>query len=247
MKTSVCMATFNGGKYIKTQIESILSQLNDSDELIISDDGSSDGTIEVIESFNDKRITLLNHAKKKENYKGSYTTRNFEHALNNASGDIIFLSDQDDVWSERQVEKMSKLLCYNDLVLSNCIVTDESLNLLHDSYFDLIRSKKGLINNIIKNAYLGCCMAFKKEILNIALPIPPGPIAHDIWIGLIAECYGNPFFYREPLVFYRRHSNNVSTSANKSNNTLAFKIYYRLCILLRLFILIIKRKCSKSV
>lgn len=246
MKISVCMATFNGGKHIRAQIESILAQLNDCDEIIISDDGSTDETIEIIKSFDDKRINILNHKKKRERYKQSFTTRNFENALNNASGDIIFLSDQDDIWIDQKVKKMSELLCSNDLILSNCIVIDESLNILHDSYFDLIGSQKGLINNIIKNAYLGCCMAFKKEILNIALPIPQGPIAHDIWIGLVAEYYSKPLFYKEPLIYYRRHSNNASTSANKSNNTLIFKIYYRLCILQRLFILIIKRKFRVS-
>ena len=108
---SVCMATFNGEKYIKEQIQSILNQLSLDDEVIISDDGSSDKTLEVINHINDKRIKVFTNT-----HKHGFT-HNFENALNHANGEYIFLSDQDDIWAEEKVNKVMESLIYNDLVI----------------------------------------------------------------------------------------------------------------------------------
>nr|AIA84980.1 Glycos_transf_2 [uncultured Leptotrichia sp.] len=89
---SVCMATYNGSSFIKAQLESILFQLNTNDEVVISDDGSSDDTLSIIEAFNDPRIRLI------EGPKIHSVAHNFEYAIRHSRGDIIFLSDQDDVW-----------------------------------------------------------------------------------------------------------------------------------------------------
>ena len=91
MIVSVCMATYNGEKYIREQIDSILPQLSDSDELVISDDGSSDSTIDIIQGYNDRRIRLYHNTR-------HGVTWNFENALRQSRGDVIFLADQDDVW-----------------------------------------------------------------------------------------------------------------------------------------------------
>lgn len=89
---SVCMATYNGEEYIKEQLESILCQLGEMDEIIISDDGSTDNTLNIIESYNDSRIKIhINTGKHGFVY-------NFENALQKAKGEYIFLSDQDDIW-----------------------------------------------------------------------------------------------------------------------------------------------------
>ena len=90
-KVSVAMASFNGEKYISTQIKTILENLTENDELVISDDGSTDGTRRIIEGFNDSRIRLLEGPKQG-------VKKNFENAIRNCSGKYIFLSDQDDVW-----------------------------------------------------------------------------------------------------------------------------------------------------
>ena len=100
---SVCMASYNGEKYIKEQIDSILKQLSDEDELVISDDGSTDNTLSVIQSIHDKRIKLI-HNQGEHGY-----SRNFENALKNSKGDYIFLSDQDDVWKDNKVETILPL------------------------------------------------------------------------------------------------------------------------------------------
>lgn len=106
---SVCMATYNGGRFIKEQIDSILPQLSQYDELIVSDDGSTDRTLEIIASYKDERIKVFHHQKTGNKYyptlKVCYSTNNFENALKQAKGDYIFLCDQDDIWEKNKVEE----------------------------------------------------------------------------------------------------------------------------------------------
>ena len=91
---SVCVTTYNGSLFLKEQIDSILCQLNKDDEIIISDDGSIDNTISIIESYNDCRIKIFYHTTIKNQYRFDLTTRNFENALFQAKGDYIFFADQ---------------------------------------------------------------------------------------------------------------------------------------------------------
>src|SRR6478736_1009903 len=123
-KVSVVMAVYNGEKYIKDQLNSILSQIDDSTEVIISDNGSIDNTLEIIKEFKDPRIKLYQN----EEYKGS--AFNFEFGLKKASGNIIFLSDQDDVWLENKVTVVKEYLKRYDLIITDCKIVDENLNVL---------------------------------------------------------------------------------------------------------------------
>ena len=91
---SVCIATYNGEKYIKEELESILPQLADDDEVIISDDGSKDQTMSIIEGLNDNRIKIFTHQKLPAKFRFDYTTHNFENALMHSKGDVIFFADQ---------------------------------------------------------------------------------------------------------------------------------------------------------
>ena len=175
---SVCIATFNGEKYIREQLTSILLQLSDDDEIIISDDLSTDHTLDIINELHDKRIRVLHHSKGKYRYSFDYTTHNIENAINHSQGDVIFLADQDDVWLPNKIEVMMPYLEQYDLVLSDCTVVDENLRIQHLSYFDLVSSKQGIFRNLMKNAYLGCCMAFKRKLLKYALPFPSSMVAH---------------------------------------------------------------------
>ena len=104
MKISVCLASYNGAQYIEEQLKSILPQLNPTDEVILSDDHSADNTVQLVQALNDPRIKLIQN----EGERGY--TRNFENALNHATGDILFLSDQDDVWHDDKVKIMLKEL-----------------------------------------------------------------------------------------------------------------------------------------
>ena len=232
-RISVCMAVYNGEAYIYEQLTSILATLSADDEIIISDDGSSDRTVELIKSFNDRRIRI---------YFNSFHNHilNFEFALTQAQGDYIYLSDQDDVWVKDKVSIMNHYLESYDLVCSDCIPTNENLMPILDSYTSRnIKQRHGFLNNLYKNNYLGCCMAFRREVLKYALPFPKNLITHDTWIGLVAELYGKTIFIEDKLLYFRRHSKNTSTTLKKSTLSFYKKIQYRFIIikgLLRNFI-----------
>jgi glycosyltransferase involved in cell wall biosynthesis len=234
MRISVCIPTFNGEKYIKQQLESILIQLNDSDEIIISDDSSTDKTIEIIKSFGDTRIHII------ENCHFKSPIFNLENALKHAKGDYIILSDQDDIWLKDKVFLSLRYLNVYDLVVHDCEIIDENENLLMNSYFKLRNSRKGFLKNFYKSSYLGCCMAFRASMLKYYLPFPKSIVSHDMWIGLVSEFTGKILFTNEKLIQYRRHGNNVSIASEQSNFSILFRINYRfkifINILLHLFI-----------
>lgn len=238
---SVCMATYNGEKYIKMQINSILKQLNEEDELIISDDLSTDNTIKYIKEINDKRIKLFFH---EENH--GYT-KNFENALKHAKGDYIFLSDQDDEWTEDKVAiTLEELKKYN-FVVSDCITINEEDLIIDESRFKTFSIKKGFIRNMIKTRYLGCCMAFDRNVLNAVLPFPKNEklVEHDVWIALVSERYFKVGLIDKPLIYYRRHGNNTSDGGNGKGYPLINKIYRRLYRLYYIEILKNKIKFEK--
>lgn len=234
---SVCIATYNGGKYIEEQLQSILKQIGKDDEVIVSDDGSTDDTIQKVEAFNDPRITILRHPKEKCKFLIDHSTHNFEYALNNSHGDIIFLSDQDDKWADNKVSTMLENLKTNDMVVSNCYVTDSNLNITHPSYFAIRRKTYGIWHLFWKTPILGSCMAFKRDVLNMALPFPRYGVGHDLWLAMVAMKWFKFTYIDDRLSYYRRHDGVVTVSGKKNNTSLAFKIEYRFYI----FINILKR------
>ena len=233
---SVCIITFNGAQYIIEQLQSILCQLSPSDEIIISDDGSSDNTIDKIQALNDNRIHIFLNPKTNNPYHGVFRkmyaiNRNAENALKHAKGDYIFLADQDDIWLPNKVNVViNKLQTYN-CIIHNCKVINANKKIIHNSLFNLMHPHPTLIGTIYKSAFMGCCMAFTKQVLNKALPFPQCPIEHDTWIGLCALKTGKVTTIQEPLILYRRHQNNASTCSQKSNNSIWIKIIRRLYIL----------------
>lgn len=219
---SVCIATYNGEKYIKEQLLSILKQIDPKDEIIISDDLSKDKTIEIIESLKDSRIKIFFN--KNRGY-----TNNFQNAIKMASGDYIFLSDQDDIWVDNKLKTMSELLLKYDFVVSDAKLVNNKLESLGSTYFELRGGgENGFMNNLKKLKYIGCCMAFRKVILKKILPFPNNSILcpHDFWIALIAEFYYKTHVIKEPLLLYRRHGENVSTHI--SSTSIYFKIQFRI-------------------
>jgi glycosyltransferase involved in cell wall biosynthesis len=205
---SVCIATYNGEKYIQQQLLSILCQIGEKDEIIVSDDCSTDATLTIVKALQDKRIIVLENTKKFKSY-----NYNFENALKKASGDIIFLADQDDVWDKDRVENIIQYFKTYNLVICNCFYTDKDLNLLKGSWFESVNAGNGFVKNFIKNTYVGCCMAFNRKVLNAALPFPDNIDSHDTWIGLMAEMTGNPFFLDKQLHYFRRHGENFSVNS----------------------------------
>jgi glycosyltransferase involved in cell wall biosynthesis len=234
---SVCIATYNGGKYIKKQLENILPQLSNKDEIIISDDGSEDNTLSIVKSFNDDRIKILNHQRKLINHHSAshiYVSANFEHAISHAQGDYIFLADQDDIWVENRVKKMTYKLQKYMLVICNFSVIDGNDHIIIPKGYRSNPISKYFLKNILHPRVMGCCIAFKKDVLNWILPFPEKLVLHDEWIGIIARKKGMTFYLNETLLLYRRHNNNVSPSREKNKNSLFYKFQYRMVLLMQI-------------
>jgi glycosyltransferase involved in cell wall biosynthesis len=208
------MAAYNGMRYIEEQIASILPQLSSSDELLIVDDASQDDTVRTVLSFGDDRIKLL------RNQQNCGVVRSFERALSSASGDLIFLSDQDDLWRPDKIEVFRRFFAANPaitLALSDAKVIDQngcevSASWMKERGF----FHSGLTRNFLKSGYLGCAMAFRKAVLTKCLPFPPGAPMHDMWIGLTNELFGKTGFINQALVSYRRHGANATAGKHAS-------------------------------
>ena len=206
-KISVCMATYNGSRYIHEQISSILIQLKSYDELIVTDDLSKDNTVAIVKAFLDSRITLVQN----DRHLGVVGT--FERAIRAASGDIIFLSDQDDVWYGDKVDNVLGVFKESPnvtLVVSDVEIINDSGDPIDEYRGIRGEFRGGIIDTLIRNRYQGCAMAFRKTLVEIALPFPSGIPMHDSWIGLVNGIAGDVKFLNKSLVRYRRHGENTS-------------------------------------
>ena len=229
-RISVCMATHNGDRFIRRQLETILRQLSENDELIISDDSSTDHTVRIIESFSDSRIRLF------PNQTFYSPTYNFEHALKQAQGEIIFLSDQDDEWVEGWVDTALRVLRDVSLVVCDADMIDAKgkVRTEPEAKIYLGIRRPGLLRNLYRNGYIGCCCAFRREVLEAALPFPDNLPWHDWWLGLTADMLFSTMFISDKMVRHRRHENNVSTTGEKSSCTLWQRVDMRLRVSLAL-------------
>jgi glycosyltransferase involved in cell wall biosynthesis len=225
---SVCIPTFNGALYIGAQLASILKSPLIT-EVIVSDDGSADNTEKIVRAFHDPRIKFI---------QGPCTglVNNYESLLSLASGEYIFLSDQDDVWYPNKVEVMLDYLQMYDMAVSDCRVVDEELNVIHSSFFAFRHSGPGIIRNLMQNSYLGCCISFRRRLLAFALPFPTNLPMHDWWLGLVAEIFGDIVFIDQPLMLYRRHGGNASSTTGRSFASWGKRFHWRIslfCALMR--------------
>lgn len=223
------MTTKNGATFIRAQLNSILPQLKSNDEIIISDDCSADDTLEIVRSLKDPRIRILNS----DSERG--ITKNFEASLMASRGEFIFLADQDDVWIPGKIKIMKHALGKHELVISDCKLVDDSLRTQNDSFYIVNKSGQGLIKNLIKNSYMGCCMAFTREVRDRALPFPDDLPIHDFWIGLIGEMYFKVLFLPDVLVLHRRHAANATTSGKTSRQPIKQKLVDRYRMVKNLF------------
>lgn len=229
---SVCLTTYNGEKYIIEQLNSILPQLKQDDEVIISDDGSTDNTIIILESYNDDRVKIY-----KNNFKNVVT--NFEFVINKSKGDYVFLSDQDDIWHPSKIKEFMNVFSKNNkatLLISNLQLIDkDGININREFYKNGFSNK--LFNNLIQNNFIGCSIAFRREVKKIILPFPKDLAMHDWWIGNCCIIFGKVIFIDKKLIYYRRHENNVTKDGGSNLTT---KLIWRINLLFNLIFRIIK-------
>lgn len=236
---SVCIATYNGERFLHAQLDSILKQLDLNDEVIIVDDCSADGTLEVINEFNDSRIRV--HS----NGINIGAVHSFEKAISIARNEFIFLSDQDDIWLPGRLHLMtSKLLETNAQVLfSNFNLIDsnnlklESIKNIKLSGDDSTRYFRNIIGVFLgKRSYYGCAMAMRKNIRNIILPIPKCIESHDIWIALAANLLHSNYHLMNETLSHRIHGANLTTS----NRSVYKKLKSRVIFFISIIILILR-------
>lgn len=218
---SIALCTYNGADFLQEQLNSLLNQTCKPKEIIISDDGSTDETLGVIERFREK-TTLPVYIIKNEEKLGP--VQNFSRAMMACAGRYIALCDQDDVWKENKLEvtlnKMKEMeKCESPncplLIHGDLIVTDDRLNPITTS----MMRKQGLNNEddmqqarrvlVTQNYVTGCTVMINRKLRDIACPIPQEAVMHDWWLALIAAHKGKIGFINEPLIYYRQHSSNT--------------------------------------
>lgn len=214
MRVSVIMTTYNGEKYIYQQIDSIRKQTAKINEVIISDDCSTDGTVEIIEKYIEEY--KLKNWKLYVNKKNLGWTRNFYQALRLASGDIIFCSDQDDIWDSRKVQSMAEVMQKDEKILAlgcrkiNVDEENDEIYCLNDeSWTEKTRLACKLSRfNTLK--LLGCCCAYRKSIVQKYFELNYPEYGHDIQLCRIAAIFEGAYILDQNLVRYRIHGNNTS-------------------------------------
>ena len=207
----VLLATYNGEKYIKEQLDSILNQTYKNIRIIISDDCSKDETQEILKEYENKdsRIELHMHEK------NSGVVKNIEYLLKQVKSKYYMLSDQDDVWLPEKIEKSLETLVQNnaDLVFGDLEVVDKDLKTIYPSFGDFMLIHKYINSNrlnYIYNCVTGCTVLAKKETIEKIVPLPQKSkyLIHDHWIGLMTSIYGKIAYMPEKYIKYRQHGNN---------------------------------------
>ena len=216
---SVAMCTYNGAQYLQEQLDSIADQTRLPNELVVCDDSSTDTTLQVLERFQEMAPFPVRIYRNETNL-GS--TKNFEKAISLCSGDIIALSDQDDVWMPYKLERLEKVLenCpHAGYVFSDALVVDEELRPLGYTMWDRVSfttrqrrcfKQEHQLEVLLKhNVVTGATMAFRASLRDLILPIPDQWV-HDAWIALLASAAGaRGIFIEESLIKYRQHPSQV--------------------------------------
>jgi glycosyltransferase involved in cell wall biosynthesis len=200
-RISIAMTSYNGERFIGEQLESFSRQLYLPDELVITDDGSTDGTIAIIERFARNAPFSVELHRNRENLGWA---KNFEKAINLCSGDFIFLSDQDDVWLPEKILRVMRMFENRpnvQVIINDAIVADESLT----SFGRTHRSNIDFVTRSSSNFYAGCCSAHRKSWHDLSLPIP-SDLPHDYWINGLAMELGCAYPMTDALQYYRRHA-----------------------------------------
>lgn len=227
---TVLMAVYNGGEYLKKQLESIKNQTYSEWRLIVRDDMSSDNSVEVIKEFAD---SVSQEVIIKKNNPGSGSAKNnFARLIKDAAGsEYVMFSDQDDIWKEDKIEKTLVKMKQAEgsaksdvpvLVHGDVEVVDKDENITAESMFKLshIPVRQELPGLIIQNNVTGCTMMINAALLNGIGDAADDEriIMHDYLIALYAGVFGKTEVIEKPLLSYRQHGDN-SVGAKDNNNS----------------------------
>jgi glycosyltransferase involved in cell wall biosynthesis len=218
VSVSVALATYNGRRYLAEQLASLVAQKRRPDELVVCDDRSGDGTVELLEEF---ARTAPFRVRIYPNERNLGVLRNFEKALSLCEGDLVFMSDQDDVWLPDKIGAVAQVFETTPgalAVVNDKLIADENLVPTGATMLGNIRGFGSPDGNFVA----GCCSAFRREWLAIALPIPERAIAHDTWLIGLANRLDLVSICEKPLQYYRRHGSNVSQNSYSAPRRVGF-------------------------
>ena len=212
---SILLSTYNGEKYLKKQLDSLLSQTYTNIKIIARDDGSSDDTLNILKSYDIELVKSNNNLGVKKSFSVL-----LDYAFINTKSDYFMFCDQDDIWKNDKIEKtlrkMKELeLTYSTLPLlvhTNLEVVDENLQIINKSFwnYESINPKFNKFNNLLmQNTVTGCTVMLNRQLVLLASPIPENIIMHDWWLGLVASKFGKIGFLEESLILYRQHLDNT--------------------------------------
>lgn len=211
---SIILCTYNGEKYIKEQINSLLNQTYSSVEILVIDDCSTDGTVEILEKYAQENKIILH-----KNTSNKGVNKNFYYGFALAKGDFIAPCDQDDVWLAHKITAMTEAIKDNDLIYCNSALMTENGALTGEIMSDRVffMKKSDCTTFAYSNCIAGHASLFKKTLLNDCYPFyEKGELYYDYWVAFTAACVGKIDYIQEPLVYFRRH-NNALTHHQQSN------------------------------
>lgn len=207
-RISVVIALYNGGPYLKEELESILPQLSETDEILICDDGSSDGSFELAQKLSEVVPQI-------KVFRGPHAgvVENFRRGIQKTRGKYIFLADQDDLWEPEKVSFVLGTLEWTKgpcCVMHDALMIDDAEKPTGQTLFTWRKIGRGFWHNWWKNSYVGCCMAFNEELKPYLIHMPPDIPMHDQWIGMMADHYGKMLFIDKKLLRWRRHESSAT-------------------------------------
>lgn len=219
VNADVVLATYNGQRYLQQQLDSLLGQSVSNTRILIGDDGSSDGTLTLIDQYSSKSPERVQVLPKDRGGKGA--CGNFNRLLLATDAPYVFLCDQDDVWDEDKISVALELLRELEsvhgnempiLVHTDLRVVDQSLAVTSDSFFEfqnLDAQASSFKQLLVQNMVTGCTVVVNRALLNKALPIPEDAIMHDWWLALVAAAFGKIGFVNRATMSYRQHGANA--------------------------------------
>lgn len=219
-KISIAMTSYNASRYIGEQLESFASQTRLPDELVITDDGSTDATPEIVAAFARSVPFEVRYIRNPVNL-GMHA--NFGHTVSLATGDIVFMSDDDDVWFSEKLARVEAAFDADPQVL--VLINDQVI-----AHADGRLTDRTVLGNVRKLGYAdehygtGACTAMRRSILKVLLPFPMTGIPYDYWTNHMPYILGVRRLIETPLQMYRRHANNMTASLTADNNADLLKL-----------------------
>jgi glycosyltransferase involved in cell wall biosynthesis len=213
---SIAMATFNGARFLKEQLDSLAAQTYPHINIVVSDDGSTDDTCGIIKKYRGPHSIFFSPNNRRSGYKSNFVT-----AVEKCTGKFIALADQDDIWAPHKIERLLSEIRENYLIHSDVSRIDSEGTKVCDSerrqrhgpfhervFLDPEYHRLSLLTR--KSLCQGCTVLLDRRLLAHALPVPPWEEAHDIWFAFVAASLSAVRYLDEPLTAWRLHESNTS-------------------------------------